>query len=61
MRKIKYVSPSLRYILIQGDALLVASSRQVSVSHEEGIWEADANEESQFVSIWDSENNSLWK
>lgn len=54
MSRRKYIRPALRYIHIQGDALLVASSYQVVVSHEEGVWEADANEESGMGSIWDS-------
>lgn len=61
MKKAKYIRPSLRYVYIQGDVLLVSSCHQVSVSHEEGVWEADANKESNFSSIWDSEENSMWK
>lgn len=61
MKRKAYISPSLRYIHIQGDALLVSSSNRLSVSDEEGVWEADANREGDFASIWDSEENSFWK
>lgn len=51
----KYVSPSMRYININEETLLCGSTYQVHVSHDEGVWEADANQESDFASIWDSD------
>lgn len=53
MKKKNYIHPSLRYIHISPYTLLAASSNRVSIDHEEGVWEADANKESQFNSIWD--------
>lgn len=61
MKRNKYIRPSLRYIHIQGDALLVSSNRQIAVDQEEGVWEADANHESHFGSIWDSADHILEK
>lgn len=60
MKRKAYISPSLRYINMQEDALLVSSSYQISVSDEAGVWEADANREGEFASIWDTDDHSLW-
>ena len=57
MDKKNYIPPTLRYIKIQMETLLASSSKYIKVDHEEGVWEADANAESDFGSIWDSEDN----
>lgn len=56
-----YMSPSVRYIKIQMESLLASSSNYIKVDHEEGVWEADANAESAFGSIWYTEENTLWE
>lgn len=53
MKRKGYIQPSLRYINISPFTLLASSSNRISIDHEEGVWEADANEESQLNSIWD--------
>lgn len=57
MGRNKYICPSVRYISINTEVLLCSSTYQVNVSHDEGVWEADANKEGNFSSIWDSD---LW-
>lgn len=59
MIKRKYIKPSLSQTMIQADSLLV-SSPTVGLDHTEGAWEADANKESGFGSIWDDSDNSIW-
>lgn len=61
MKQKEYIRPALRYINIQGDVLLVCSNCQISVDQQEGVWEADANEEGRFGSIWDSADKTLQK
>lgn len=55
MSKKQYFSPSIRFIHIQGETLMAASSQQIGIDHEEGVWEADANQESDLGSIWDTD------
>lgn len=57
MSRNEYIRPSVRYISINAEVLLCSSTYQVNVSHDEGAWDADANKESDFASIWDSD---LW-
>lgn len=57
MSRNEYIRPSVRYININAEVLLCSSTYQVNVSHDEGAWNADANKESDFASIWDSD---LW-
>ena len=57
MSRNEYIRPSVRYININAEVLLCSSTYQVNVSHDEGVWDADANKESDCASIWDSD---LW-
>lgn len=57
MKRSQYIRPSLRYLYIDAETLLCNSTYQVIVSHDEGTWEADANLEGNWGSIWDT---GLW-
>lgn len=61
MDRKNYISPSIRYIKIQVESLLAGSSKYIKVDHEAGVWEADANAESAFGSIWSTDDNTLWE
>lgn len=53
MSRSKYIRPSLRCINIRIETLLCQSGNTVAVDHEEGVWDADANQESNFNTIWE--------